>query len=428
MKYLTVIVLLCFCGCAPKQSADKSGTILSMQIIDRNGFTETISNKDRLCSFKDTNFLSPQPFQKVLRIYGRNLAGQSTSKITSYHDNGSLCQYLEAVDGRAHGLYQEWHPNGQLKIETQVIEGTADIHELAQASWVFEGLCQVQNEQGQKIAEFHYNKGLLEETASYFFPDGKLQKKIPYAQGEIHGIYQLLDEEGNILEEIPYAKGEKEGVARAYWAPGIFLSEEHFEGGLLQEASYFDREGNCIAKVEKGEGKLAQFQEGKLYCLSSITKGRGEGEVSYFNPDGTLHISYILKEGKKQGEEWEYFPYSAQETPRAKLCIHWNEDRIEGQVKTWYPNGQAESQREIHNNKKQGNCFAWYKNGELMLLEEYENDLLLKGSYYKKGDKKAVSKVDSGKGIAYLYTAEGIFSKKVSYEKGKPLLHNDSMN
>jgi antitoxin component YwqK of YwqJK toxin-antitoxin module len=86
-----------------------------------------------------------------------------------------------------------------------------------------------------------------------------------------------------------------------------------------------------------------------------------------------------------------------------------------------------ESQREINNNKKQGSSFAWYKNGNLMLVEEYENDLLIKGSYYKRGDNKAVSKVESGKGVASLYTSEGIFFKKVSYEKGKPQLNSDSL-
>jgi hypothetical protein len=56
-----------------------------------------------------------------------------------------------------------------------------------------------------------------------------------------------------------------------------------------------------------------------------------------------------------------------------------------------------------------------------MLIEEYENDLLFKGSYYKKGDKKAVSTIESGNGTASLYTSEGLFLKKVSYEKGKPI-------
>jgi len=121
-------------------------------------------------------------------------------------------------------------------------------------------------------------------------------------------------------------------------------------------------------------------------------------------------------------------PHKPGEKPIPKLFINWENDQLQGQIKTWYPSGQVESQRELHNNKKQGTSFAWYKNGDLMLTEEYENDLLVKGAYYKKGDKKAVSKIDSGKGVAYLHTPEGIFLKKINYEKGKPLLHSDSIH
>ncbi len=428
-RYIQIILFfVLFCGCAPHKASDKSDSIVSMQIIDRNGFTETISNKDRLSSFQTTDFLTSQPFQKVLRVYGRNSKGQSTSKITSYHENGGLSQYLEAVDGRANGLYQEWFSNGRLKIEAYLIEGVADIHELAQSTWVFDKECNVWDDQGNKTAIFHYEKGLLVDKALYFFPDGKVQKIIPYDKGQIHGVCQTFDEQGNLLEEIPYYRGEKEGIALRRWTPETLLSQESFQEGKLIDGTYWNSKAEEVSRVRQGTGALAQFEEGYLASLISIQQGVVEGEITHLRRDGTIHYSYSLSEGKKQGEEWEYHLYKPGEKPIAKLCIHWENDEIQGQIKTWYPSGQAESQREIHNNKKQGSSFAWYKNGELMLTEEYENDLLVKGAYYKKGDKEAVSKIDSGKGIAYLYTPEGIFLKKINYEKGKPLLHSDSIH
>jgi antitoxin component YwqK of YwqJK toxin-antitoxin module len=420
--YFFSITLLC--ACAAHKTADKSDSIMSMQILDRNGFTETISNKERIDSFKQTDFFAPQPFQKVLRVYGRDPQGQTVSKITSYHDNGEICQYLEAINGRAHGVYKEWHPNGQLKVQTAVVEGAADLNDLAQASWVFDGLCEVWDDQGNRIAEFHYDKGLLKETGYTFFPGGKIQTQMPYEQGELHGCYRLFDAQGGLLEEVPYFKGEKQGKAKTYWPEGSLLSEEEFEEGKLESASYFDPKGTLVATVEKGSGHRAEFQKGVLFSLSSIKGGLPEGEVQVFYPDGSLHCSYTMSGGKKQGTEWEYYPGAK----KPKLCIEWHEDVIQGQVKTWYLSGQMESQREVHQNKKQGSAFAWYKSGDLMLIEEYENDLLVKGSYYKKGDKKAVSKIEAGKGTAHLYTPEGILSKKIPYEKGRPLFHNDSIN
>lgn len=427
-RLFLIITLALLYSCSSKTPTDQSGSVISMQVIDRNGFTETISNKDRIASFQTTDFLTAQPFQKVLRVFGRNSSGQSTSKITSYHDNGQLWQYLEAVDGRAHGVYREWFSNGAQKIEANLAEGVADIHDIAQSTWIFQGKCSVWEEQGNLIAEFNYEKGLLDTPAHYFYPSGKLQKIIPYEQGEIHGVLQTFDEEGRLIEEIPYYRGEKEGKAVAYWNINQPLSTETFIQGRLSEASYFDPLGNCVAKVHEGKGKQAQFKEGRLDILYPIENGIIEGEIEIFSPSGALHSSYVIKDGKKHGEEWEYYPSKKGEELKPKLCVHWNDDKIQGQVKTWYPNGRMESQREINGNKKQGASFSWYKNGDIMLIEEYENELLVKGSYYKPGDKQAVSKIESGKGTASLYTCEGIFLRKVSYEKGKPIVNNnDSM-
>jgi antitoxin component YwqK of YwqJK toxin-antitoxin module len=425
-KILSLLFLILLCGCLSK-TTDQSNSIVSMQIIDRNGFTETISNKDRLTSYQTMDFTHPQPYQKVLRVYGRDLAGKSHSRITSYHDNGQLWQYLEVTDGRANGLYQEWFSNGHLKIEAHVVEGVADIHDLAQATWVFEGECKVWDEQSRLIGEFFYEKGLLHTPARYYFPNGILQKLIPYVQGEIHGVVQIFDHQGKIIEETPYVNGERHGEAYAYWVPGQLLSQEVFDHGRLLKAIYYDPAGNPVAEIKEGNGKVAQFKEGTLHMLVSYIGGFPEGEIQVFYPNGSLHVSYVMKEGKKNGEEWEYYLSEPGKTLIPKLCLHWHEDQIKGQVKTWYPNGQIESQREVNGNKKQGVCFAWYKNGDLMLVEEYENDLLIKGTYYKKGDKKAVSRIDSGKGLATLYTNEGLFLKKVSYEKGKPTFNDESL-
>ncbi len=167
-------------------------------------------------------------------------------------------------------------------------------------------------------------------------------------------------------------------------------------------------------KSNEGKGQLAQFKDGNLRCLFTIANGSIEGPIQFFHPDGSLHYTYTLKDGKKNGEEWEYYPQEKEGDLQlvAKLCLHWNEDKIQGQVKTWYPNGQIESQREIHENKKQGTCFAWYKNGDLMLVEEYENDLLVKGSYYKKGIKKRRAKSNQAQDWPFFTQARAFSSKK----------------
>ena len=40
---------------------------------------------------------------------------------------------------RASGIYREWFPTGQLKIEAYVIGGSADVGVGAQSDWLFDG-------------------------------------------------------------------------------------------------------------------------------------------------------------------------------------------------------------------------------------------------------------------------------------------------
>ena len=56
-----------------------------------------------------------------------------------------------------------------------------------------------------------------------------------------------------------------------------------------------------------------------------------------------------------------------------------------------------------------------------MMLEEYEEDRLVKGHYYKKHHKDPISSIFNGTGVATLYDAEGIFLRKVIYSKGKAI-------
>lgn len=60
-----------------------------------------------------------------------------------------------------------------------------------------------------------------------------------------------------------------------------------------------------------------------------------------------------------------------------------------------------------------------------MLVEEYENTKLMTGSYYKKNQSAPVSTIFNGNGTATLYDDEGIFLRKVTYVKGKPVDPDD---
>jgi antitoxin component YwqK of YwqJK toxin-antitoxin module len=419
MKKITALFLiLILTGCVSK-TAQNSDDLVTIQTLDRNGFSETVSAKERLGKYEKTDFLTPQPYQKVVRVYGKSSQGKTSSKVTTYHSNGQPWQYLEVENGRAHGKFLEWHPNGQIKVEATVIEGTPDLSEVAQLTWFFEGLCQVFDEQAHLTAKIFYEKGLLEGTSLYFHPNGTLSKEIPYHKDGIDGLVQIFDDQGNCIEKINHTEGVKDGLAVAHWTTSQLKYTEEWEKGMLLSGTYYNSEGKAISHVENSAGFQAVFENQTLTSLIEYQKGIIEGEVKNFNPKGQLVSLYHIKDGMKDGEEWEYYP-SDEAKPSPKLCIQWKEDTLQGTVKTWYENHVLESQREMHDNKKHGPAYAWFKDGSLMLSEEYENDQLTKGTYFKKDSKRPISKIENGKGIATISDKDGRLIKKIVYEKGIP--------
>ncbi len=334
-----------------------SEALISMQIIDRNGFTETIGTKDRLNPYKKVDFLTTQPYQKVLRVFSKDEEGKSSSTLTTYHPNGQISQYLDIVDGRAHGMYREWYANGTEHITLNVLDGTADIGEVAQKSWIFGDRATVFDEKGNLLAEFFYDKGVLNSPALHYHPCGTLQRRVPYVNGAIHGTVEVFDEDGSLLANTTYQMGLKEGPSFAYWNKDTPQQEEVYEKDLLQNGSYFNKNGECVSRVEKGNGFQAVFDkfEGFVAELHEFRQGKPEGIVRVFSKPGKLNLIYHEKEGMKHGEEWEYYPLtSGQEKPQPKILLTWHEDALQGPIKTWYPNGVQESSREMHQNKNQG--------------------------------------------------------------------------
>ncbi len=56
-----------------------------------------------------------------------------------------------------------------------------------------------------------------------------------------------------------------------------------------------------------------------------------------------------------------------------------------------------------------------------MVYEEYEEDRLVTGQYYKIQRKDPVSMVTNGNGLATLHDEAGSFLRKIPYLKGKPV-------
>lgn len=417
--FLIVLALL-FLSCQ-KNKSDQKDAIAMIQIIDRNGTNETISSPDRVKKLQNSDFLEPQPYEKVVRIYKKNEEGKTTAKLTTYHENGQIWQYLETVGGRAKGIYKEWYPNGNLRMSCEVIEGLGDLNPGAEATWIFHKKNTVYAEDGTLLAEIFYEKGELEGDSIYYHPDGTVAKVIPYHHDKIEGALLTYNREGELIGKIPYLHGKKQGDAFFKGDAYIPKREESYEKGYLISGKYWDFNGDLISEIIDGSGMRPVFEEGVLKREYQYKEGEPEGLVRTYRDNGTLESEYHIVGGQKQGEEKCFYEKrKASEDPLVMLLLHWKDDEIHGIVRTWYSNGNLESEKEMAHNKKQGMLLAWYLDGSLMMVEEYEQDSLVTGKYFKKGEDIPTTKVIGGNGIATIFDPEGNFVRKIEYRKGWP--------
>jgi len=428
LRQIGFCILLCFLLTtliSGKRSQGRKPRLLplsSVHIVDRNGFSETISNKERLNQFQNVNFLISQPYQKVLRIYARDSKGNIHSIVTTYHENGNPKQFLEILNARAHGSYCEWHENGTMRVMAHVIGGAADVTSTAEKTWLFDGPSYAWDEDKHQIAEINYSQGFLEGITTYFHPNGEVWKRIPYVKNQMEGIVEVHRANGELLQQLTYCQGQRDGPSIRYWEAQQLASQEEYCRGKLESGQYFDKQGVMIAEVKNGTGYRVIFGKENLQEKQEFADGELEGEVEVFNQEGRCKRIYHVKHGIKHGEEMEYYDrfFSSSAPLQPKLSFCWYEGKIQGVVKTWYPNGVLESQKEMAHNKKNGVLTAWYRDGSLMMMEEYDHDKLIRGEYFKKEEKIPVSQVMNGKGMVTLFDADGHFIQKISYIYGKP--------
>lgn len=417
---LTTLLLFASCQQGKVRSDDN---LVSIQIIDRNGLSETISVDEKLDTYQKIDFLNPQPYNQVLRIFHKNEEGKHKSVLTQYHPNGHIASLIEGRDNRANGKYREWHSNGKLKLEAHVMEGPLDLNPTLKREWIFDGVSKVWDEEEVLIAEINYSKGSLEGDSKYYYHSGSLSKIIPYEKNEIHGEMCEYRENGKLMKKAFYEKGMKSGPSLSFKEDETPILIEHYEKDKLITAVYFNKKNEVLGEVQGGFGTRADLAEDGSYTLFEIQKGEVEGKVMHYTSEGELLKEYFLKNGKKQGEESEYYLKNEKtlSKPMLKLLLHWDDNCIHGTVKTWYNDGKLESQKEMHKNRKNGISCGWYNEGSLMFIEEYENDKLLKGTYFRFKETEPVSKILNGEGTAYLFDGKtGQFLKKMNYAAGFP--------
>ena len=266
------------------------------------------------------------------------------------------------------------------------------------------------------MAAILYKKGVLEGKSLYYHPSGAVWKEVHFENDLAHGQQKIFLEEGTLLQVVEYMSGMRHGTALRYWNPLQIAYQEKYEQDKLLEAYYYSIKGELLTTIVNGKGSRALFGKESLQELQEYKNGVQEGMVKTFDATGNLLSTHFIKNQQKEGEEIHYFLGTCQ----PKLSLQWKNGFLQGVIKTWHENGIPESQKEMSENQKNGLFTAWYPNGDLMLVEEYDKDTLMTGVYYRIGEKSPLSKIEKGNGLATLFDKEGNLLHKIVYESGKP--------
>jgi antitoxin component YwqK of YwqJK toxin-antitoxin module len=142
-----------------------------------------------------------------------------------FYENGSHHEKFHYINGKIVGLYQRWHPNGQLSEQITFNEKGEK-----------EGLYQSWHDNGQLAVQCTFNKkGGLKGSYQRWYENGQLREQITFNEKGIReGLSQTWHDNGELREQITFnEKGEKEGSYQQWYDNGQLASVMQYSNGVL---------------------------------------------------------------------------------------------------------------------------------------------------------------------------------------------------
>lgn len=190
----------------------------------------------------------------------------------------------------------------------------------------------------------NYLDGYLDGETSYSFPhSGAIQKVEVYAQGHLTKERENYRSGAPKLEVSYTSSGSKD--VTSWYEEGTPHYREIYENGRLMEGDYYTIGNQIDSHIDNGDGKRMNRDE--FGQLASIDKFQ-EGQLAYrtiLYPNGTPK---------------EIIPYVG--------------GRINGQKKTFLPDGEPSTIEGWVNDKQEGITYV-YQNGEKVAEVQYLNGL-----------------------------------------------------
>jgi antitoxin component YwqK of YwqJK toxin-antitoxin module len=342
---------------------------------------------------------------------------------TFYYANGQISSEGIMVNGLPDGYWKTYYENGKLKSEGNRKNFQLDslwkfydeseklILEITYRNDKKNGIRRTFQE--NEVIEENFVDDLKQGNTLYYYPDGKIKKRVPFVNGIEDGMAYEYDQDGIIITLIEYKKGfivnrdkinrkDRNNLKQGKWVYFYDSGRIRMEGVYRDDMKngYFkqyDREGNLVVvekyiddNLQENVAELVEldvrtdyYPSGKIKTVASYKDGVPEGIRREYSEDGRILTAYTFRDGQitgqgimteqgiKQGPWKEYYSDG-----KLKAEGDYSEGKKVGGWKYYYPDGTLEQEGYYNTEGLLDALWKWYyPSGALLREENYLNGL-----------------------------------------------------
>jgi len=175
-------------------------------------------------------------------------------------------------------------------------------------------------------------------------------------QGRKSGRWKVDHPNGKTLYEAEFSEGRPVGEMIRYYENGGIRARMVFDtSGLRNYTRMYFQNGKIAAEGwyenQQKDSVWTYYSpvDGSVRIIEPYQNGKIQGIVRKYYPSGQISEELVWVDGQKQGPWKQYYPSSA-----IRLSAFYAEDELNGIYKVYYSNGKLEISGELLNGKSHG--------------------------------------------------------------------------
>ncbi len=267
-----------------------------------------------------------------------------------------------------HGNYEEWSPSGNVlcsgtyKMGVRVgpwvrfhdakasklftTQPYARFKPPFQSSVEFEdgemnGVWAIIDAEQHVVSQIQLTHGVRNGQATWFYPNGQIMVQADYADGVLSGAFVEKSHDGKVIREDFYVKGQRAEVEKEYYAKKSLKSETHFLTASQRPVNRDDWDTVTLATYTNGGEKIKHgtyqlyFENGQLSQRGSFDNGIATGTFESWHANGERAIVGSYENGKQHGK-WSWW----HDNGMRKSTATYVDGEVSGEVLAWNEQGK----------------------------------------------------------------------------------------